>query len=288
MPLPELVDIIKNTSRSPQFTIGLYPQPNFPMAVDQWWQDAPRDFPWWVSFFERYSNFILHHSTLASYGAEPLILGGDWLNPALPGGALVDGTPSNVPEDAELRWRNLIQQIRGRYSGAIGWALSYPEGVKIPPPFLDAVDQIYILWSAPLATQPGASVEEMQAQAGNILDQEILTFQQAVGKPVIIAIAYPSIDQSATGCIAISGGGCLDYDLLDQPNTDIPELNLNLQAQANTYDAVMSAINERSWVSGYVAMGYYPPATLQDKSTSIHGKPASGVLWYWSQKYLGR
>jgi hypothetical protein len=288
MPLPELANILNNTSRSPQFTIGLYPQVNFPVPIDQWWQSAPRDFPWWVSFFERYSNFILHHATLASNGAEPLILGGDWLNPALPGGTLADGSPSNVPQDAEARWRSLIQQIRERYSGAIGWALSYPDGLKNPPPFLDAIDQVYIIWSAPMATQPGATVDEMQAQAGTVLDQEILPFQQATGKPVIIAISYPSIDQSATGCIAISSGGCLSYELLAQPNPDIPELNLNLQAQANAYNAVLSAINTRSWISGYIAMGYYPPAVLQDKSTSIHGKPASGVLWYWSQKYLGR
>jgi Glycoside Hydrolase Family 113/Carboxypeptidase regulatory-like domain len=288
MPLPELADIIKNNPLTPQFTIGLYPQPNFPMPVDQWWQQAPRNFTWWVSFFERYSNFILHHATLASNVATPLILGGDWLNPALPGGRLADGSPSNVPEDAEARWRSLIQQIRERYSGAIGWTLTYPDGLKNPPSFLDAVDQIYIIWSAPLATQPGASIEEMQAQAANILDQEILPFQQAVDKPVIIAISYPSIDQAAMGCIPVSGGGCLDYALLAQPNPDIPELNLNLQTQSNAYNAVFSAINERSWVAGYVAMGYYPPAVLQDKSISIHGKPASGVLWYWSQKYLGR
>lgn len=288
MHLPEVADIIKNNSLTPQLAIGLYPQPNFPMPADQWWQQASRTFPWWVSFFERYSNFILHHATLASNVATPLILGGDWLDPALPGGKLFDGSPSNVPEDAEARWRNLIQQIRERYQGAIGWVLTYPEGLKNPPPFLDAVDQVYIPWSAPLATQPGAPMEEMQVQAANILDQEILPFQQAVGKPVIIAISYPSIDQAAMGCIPISGGGCLDYNLLAQPNPDIPELNLNLQEQANAYNAVLSAINERSWVAGYIAMGYYPPAVLQDKSTSIHGKPTSGVLWYWTQKYLGQ
>jgi hypothetical protein len=288
MPLPELAYIINNSSHTPQFTIGLYPQVHFPVPVDQWWQDAPRDFAWWVSFFERYSNFILHHATLSSNSADPLILGGDWLNPALPGGTLADGSHSNVPEDAEMRWRSLIQQIRKRSSGAIGWAISYPDGLKHPPPFLDAVDQVYILWSAPLATQTDATVEEMQGQAGNILDEEILPFEQEVGKPVIIAMTYPSIDQASTGCIPISSGGCLDYDLLAQPNPDIPELNLNLQAQANAYNAVLTAINERSWISGYVSMDYYPPALLLDKSTSIHGKPARGVVWYWSQKYLGR
>ena len=285
---PELVSSIATAQRA-NLNVGLFPQANFPTNFDAWWQAASRDFPWWVSFFERYTNFVLHHASVASSSnAGVLILGGDWLDPALPGGQLNDGTPSNVPEDAEARWRTLISQVRERYSGKIGWAISYPDGLKAPPPFLDAIDQVYVLWSAPLASQPGAAIEELQTQAAAIFDQELLPFQQQVQRPVIIAISYPSIDQAATGCIAISGGGCLDYDLLAPPNADIPGLKLNLQAQSDAYNAVLSAINERSWISGYVSMGYYPPALLQDKSTSIHGKPASGVILYWSQKYLGK
>jgi hypothetical protein len=128
----------------------------------------------------------------------------------------------------------------------------------------------------------------MQAQAASILDQQIQPFQQQVGKPVVILISYPSIDWGATGCIATQGGGCLDYSLLSPSHPDIPELSLSLEEQANAYNAVLSTINERSWVSGYISMGYYPPAVLQDKSTSIHGKPAAGILWYWSQIFLGR
>jgi hypothetical protein len=286
--LPELVSSIGNAQRA-NLNVGLFPQPNFPTDVDTWWLAGARDFPWWVSFFERYSNFVLHHASIgSSTNAGVLVLGGDWLNPALPDGQLADGSPSNVPLDAETRWRELLNQVRQRYNGKIAWALTYPEGIQNPPPFLDAVDQVYILWSAPLAANLDATVQEMQAQAGNILDQEVLPFQQAINKPVILAISYPSIDQAATGCIAISGGGCLEYDLLAQPNPDIPELKLNLQAQAEAYNAVLAAINDRSWISGYISMGYYPPAVLQDKSTSIHGKPASGVLLFWSQKYLGK
>lgn len=269
--------------------VGLFPTPHFNTPVSQWWQAAPRDFPWWVSFFERYTNFILHHATAASQtNANALILGGDSLDPALPGGVLSDGSPSNLPQDSETRWRELIAKIRERFAGTVGWALSYPDGIKNPPPFLDAVDKIYILWSAPLATEPNASLDQMHTQAATILDQEILPFQQQTGKPVIIAITYPSIDRGSTGCIAVLGGGCLDYDILALPNPDIPELTLNLQDQADAYNAVLSAINERSWISGYVSMGFYPPTPLQDKSTSINGKPASGVLWYWTQKFLGR
>jgi hypothetical protein len=285
---PDLISSI-NFAHQHGLSIGIFPIPNFPVDMSSWWQIPTRDYYWWVSFFERYSNFILHHASVASStNAATLILGGDWLDPALPGGHLEDGSSSNVPQDAETRWRVLISQVRERYSGKIAWALSYPDGVRNPPPFLDTVDQIYILWTAQLADQPNASLVDMQARANAIINQDISPFQQQVGKPVIIAISYPSIDGGSLGCIAILGGGCLDYNLLNPPNPDIPELVLNLQDQANAYNGVLSAINDNDWITGFVSMGFYPPAILQDKSTSIHGKPASGVLWYWSPKFLGR
>lgn len=285
---PDLLSAIK-VIKTAELSVGLFPQPHFPISADQWWLSAARDYPWWLSFFERYTNFILHHALAASAnGATTLILGGEWLDPAMPGGILSDGIPSVVPQDVDQRWRNSIGKVRENYSGTLAWALSYPDGLKKPPSFLDDFDQVYILWSAPLAAQPGATLDEMQAQAEVILDQDILPFQQQVGKPVILAISYPSIDRGATGCIPIQGGGCLDYALLSPPNTDITVLNLDLQVQTDAYNAMLTAINDRPWISGYVSMGYYPPAILQDKSTSIHGKPASGVLWYWSTRFLGR
>jgi hypothetical protein len=285
---PDLLSAI-GAAQHTNMNVGLFPSVHFPSSAGEWWQSADRDYPWWMSFFERYTNFILQQATAASQtNAGLLVLGGDWLSPALPGGVLSDGTPSNVPQNAEQLWRDLLAKVRERYSGTIAWALPYPDGMKSPPPFLDAVDQVYVLWSAPLSTQPGAPLEEMQAQAARLLDQDLLPFQQQVGKPLILAISYPSIDRTATGCISIQGGGCLDYSLLAPPNTDIQALNLDLQAQADAYNAVLTAINDRPWISGYVSLGYYPPTVLQDKSTSIHGKPVAGVFWYWSTKFLGQ
>ena len=286
--MPPLKNAI-NAAQRVGLKVGLFPTAHFPSQVETWWQTAALDYPWWVSFFERYTNFILHHATVAANtNISLLILGGDWLQPALPNGFLPDGSSSHVPQDAELRWRGLIELIRQKFSGKIAWALSYPEGLKNPPPFLDMVDEIYLLWSAPLASQSGASMEELQAKADATLDQEVLPFLQQVGKPIILAIAYPSIERAATGCIAILGGGCLNYDLLDPLNPDISDLKLDLQAQANAYQAILSAINQRSWIAGFISTGYYPPAILRDKSVSIHGKPAGGVLWYWSSQFLDR
>ena len=194
---PDLTNIV-NQAQEIGLSTGIYPVPHFSIHEDLWWQNANRDFPWWVSFFERYSNFILQHASLASSTkSSVLVIGGDWINPALPDGLLSDGSPSNVPQDAEARWRELIEQVRERYSGKIAWALPYSVGMANPPPFLDAVDQIYILWSAPLGSQPNTSVEDMKAQANSILSQEIFPFQQRIGKPVLIAISYPSVEGGA-------------------------------------------------------------------------------------------
>ncbi len=285
---PDLLSAI-TTARNNGLSVALFPAPRFPYAASDWWLAAGREYPWWLSFFERYTNFITHHATLAAEShAGTLILGGDWLAPALPGGKLANGTDSGVPQGVEETWRGIIAKVRERFDGNIAWALSYPGGLQDPPPFLDAVDQVYLLWSAPLASQPGSSLGDMESSAVSILDGEVQTFQQQLGKPLILAISYPSIDRGATGCIAVQGGGCLDYSQLAPPNTDISSLALDMTTQADAYNAVLTAVNDRPWVAGYVSMGYYPPAILQDKSISIHGKPAAGVFWYWSTKFLGK
>jgi hypothetical protein len=50
---------------------------------------------------------------------------------------------------------------------------------------------------------------------------------------------------------------------------------------------MLTAVNARQWVGGIVSRGYYPPTILQDKSASIHGKPAADILWYWYPRLLG-
>jgi len=76
-------------------------------------------------------------------------------------------------------------------------------------------------------------------------------------------------------------------DRLNRPNADLTTVNLDIQQQVDIYDAMFNAINARSWVSGFVSRGYYAPVALQDKSASIHGKPASDSLWSWFPRLLG-
>jgi hypothetical protein len=284
---PDTVNTIKQ-ARSLSLNVALFPTPYFPGGSDQYWKSAPRDFAWWVTWFEHYQKFLINFADLAStQGAQALIVGGDWLNPALPGGTLSDGSLSMAPADAPARWHNLLTEVRAHFKGTLVWALPYPQGVQNPPTVLADVDQIYLLWSAPIALKSGATVEEMAAEAGKILDKDVKPFSKALNKPLTLAIAYPSALGGSSACVPDADGKCLKLERLAQPDPDISTVILNLDEQAMAYSAMLLAINERDWISGVVSRGYYPPAILEDKSTSIHGKPARSVLSYWFPRLLG-
>jgi hypothetical protein len=110
-----------------------------------------------------------------------------------------------------------------------------------------------------------------------LLDKDIQPFQTIEGKPVILAAAYPSTDDAASGS--------LTEQLLFQPGAS--QNPVDLQAQADVYQALLMAVNERTWLAGFVSRGYYPPAAMQDASASLHGKPAEDELWYWFGRFLG-
>lgn len=280
--------IMVSQARAANLNVGIFPVPHFATSPASFWQQAPRDSSWWLDWFDHYRAFAVNYADFAAQsGSQALVLGGDWLQPALPGGTLTDGSPSGVPADANSRWQSVLSEVRQHFKGGLYWALPYSPGkLSSPPPFLSSVDGVYLLWTAPLASQANASKSDMTAKAGELLDNEVSPLASALNKPVVLALAYPSADGVQSGCYSDGQGGCLDWSALDQPSNPA-SVSLNLQAQADVYEAVLSALNTRAWISGIVSRGYYPPAMLQDKSASIHGKPAADLLWYWFPRLTG-
>jgi hypothetical protein len=276
-------------ARSLNLNVALFPQPRFPQTAGDFWKTAPRSAAWWDAWFNHYRAFAVHFADLATRSdAQALILGGDWIAPALPDGKLADGSPSGVPADAEARWLTILAEVRQHYAGRVLFAIPYTNADLQPPVnLLRGADAIYLLWFAKLSASPTPDKAAMTAEAGRLLDENIFPVQAQTGKPLIIGLSYPSSSYSATGCLPNPAGGCLDWTALDRPNPDIPSLNLDLQQQFDIYDAILNAVNGRTWVSGVVSRGYFPPAALQDKSASVHGKPAADLLWYWFPRLLG-
>jgi hypothetical protein len=126
----------------------------------------------------------------------------------------------------------------------------------------------------------------MTDQTSKILDNEISPLASFVNKPILLALAYPSANGGANGCFDNGQGGCLDWTALNQPNNP-GSVSLNLQGQSDLYETLLNLINSHPWVGGVISRGYYPPALLQDKSASVHGKPAADLLWYWFPRLTG-
>jgi glycosyl hydrolase family 113/carboxypeptidase family protein len=276
-------------ARTMNLNVALFPQPRFATNANDFWRTAPRDAGWWDNWFDHYRAFIVHFADLATQSSsQAVILGGDWIAPALPAGKLADGNPSGVPADAETRWKNIIVEIRQHFRGNLIFAIPYDNNViQLPVNVLKDTDAVYLLWSVKLSTAASPNKGDMINEAGKLLDTNVSPYQTQVGKPFIIALSYPSSNYSATGCIPNGNNGCFDWTVLNRPNADLGTVNLDLQQQVDIYDAMFNAVNARSWVSGFVSRGYFAPAALQDKSASIHGKPAADLLWYWFPRLLG-
>ncbi len=261
-------------ARASNLSVALFPAANLPGDATSWWQSAQRDPDWWEAWFSRYAAFALYHADLATKtGAQALILGGDWVVPALPGGQ-VNGASSGVPDNAEARWEAILANVREHFGGQVLWSISYSGSLQATPIFTKDLDGIYLLWNAPLNSN---SVDDLKLAGGQLLDQDIQPFQTELGKPVILAAAYASVEGAANKSASTPA--------FFQPGT--AQGPVNLKAQADVYQGLLAAVNERAWLGGFISRGYYPPVALQDGSASVHGKPAEDVLWYWFGRFLG-
>src|SRR5215207_2257536 len=276
-------------ARAINLNVALFPQPRFATNAADFWRSAPRDPNWWKAWFDHYRAFVIHYADLASLsGSQALVIGGDWIGPALPAGTLADSSLSGVPSYAETRWKSLIAEVRQHFRGTVIFALPYDSSpVSAPASILGDADIVYLLWFAKLSDQANPNKADLLNEAGRLLDQNISPTQVQVNKPFIIGLSYPSSTFSSTGCIPGGGGGCLDWSALNRPSPDLGTVNLDLQQQVDIYDAVFNAVNGRTWISGLISRGYFAPVALQDKSASIHGKPTADLLWYWFPRLLG-
>ena len=266
--------------------LAIFPVVDLGSNLINWWDTAQKDQDWWQSWFDRYQEFILNYADFAQQvKARALILGDPSILPSLPSALANKSKPSNGSPDADKRWRKLITDVRSRYRGQLVWALTSPGNVSNPPAFVDQVDQLYVLVSAPLGENVKDGFSGFLPQISKILDGDIQALKTSLNKPLWIGIDYPSISDAEKGC-ADTGDGCAAFSLLDPPYTEDVPAQINLQEQVDIYHAFLTAINDRSWIDGFITRRYFPPVSLQDKSSSVRGKPAANVLWFWFTQML--
>ncbi len=251
---------IGQTAQELGLNIAIYPQINFLTSQEDWWGDITGDAGWWRSWFDRYKIFVQNFSTLANtIKARALILGDPNISPALPVTMYTNDSQPFPYQDSESEWRTIITEIRSRQPDLmLLWAVEYPLIANYSPQFLEIFDGFYVLWSGPLNVPGDISAETLTNQIGAMLDEDLFPIKEQTGKPMILAIKYPSIDGAASG----------------------------YKEQADNYQAIFNAINQRPWINGIVSRGFYPPIALSDSSASIRGKPAGEITHYWFQKLV--
>jgi len=250
-------------------------------SLSDWWAAAPKSAEWWNAWFTAYRTFLVGYADLAQQaGVEELVVARTSVIPAMPGAP-------GAPADAEIRWRVLIRDLRNHFGGRMAVELLLTDQLQMPPLFLDEVDEIYVQVRSPLGANDGASVEEMSASAGALLDGKVAVLR-ALGKPIVIAAAFASANGGASGCPNDASGACVALEALSSGSPLAIATAPNLSAQANAYQALLANAAARDWVSGFVAWGYYPAVGLRDASPSVHGKPAETVLQVFFQALSGR
>jgi hypothetical protein len=268
-------------ARSAGLTIAVFPEIKFPDSDDDnWWLHAQETPDWWNSWFEQYQRFILHQADLANLlGADVLIIGDPEIAPALP----IASGENNQPNEKLDRWLDLIQTLRKSFEGQLAWATEAQADLTQQDPLLfKDVDLVYLLWSVSLASTPQTDSSELAVAAAAYLDTVVFPWIIQFDKPLILAVEYPAIDgASVSGC----GQHPSLCDSYTTSNVNGMSLSIDLYEQASLYDAVAAAISQRSWVSGLISRGFNSAVTLRDGSSSVYGKPAWNVLWFWFQQF---
>ncbi len=259
-------DLIKIITEAHKHGLKVFMNP-FPWSINV--QDSSpqkHSEAWWRAFERQWRPIMMHYAQIAQeYGVEML---GFRMWPSI----------YNLSEDeapiVDLLARNLLKDIRKVYKGTIAvqfWLYGPDMEVYGKGDYLSFTIWPHFPWH--LADSKDAPVDDMVAKLRDHLDNELLPARNKWGKDIIVEqIGVCSYDGANTGEPYFE---TQLYYYKDDPN--IP---LDLQEQANGYEAILHALAERDWIAGAYSFNYNYWDSI-DKSPSIRSKPAEKVVAKW-------
>ncbi len=203
----------------------------------------------WAAWFASYREFIVHYAAMAeALGAEMFSAGCE-----------LDRTVGR-----EADWRATIAAVRAAYRGLLTYADDQAESDSEAVRWWDAVDLIGLDAYPTLTDNPHPSVRDFRAGWNRYL-QSLHEISRRWGTNIVVTeIGYRSIQ-----------GGAQD------PWNWQKEGPVDLEVQANAYQAGLQALLGRGWIQGVYWWQWMPdPENGGPKDTgySPHGKPAERVL----------
>ncbi len=247
----DLIHVI-NEARSLGLKVMLKPHVDLNNDPDHWRGqirfDNEAD---WAAWFASYRNFINHYAELAqANGVDAFVVGVE-----------LAGTSGR-----EADWRQVVAEVRERFSGPITYAANHG-GEELAITWWDAVDYIGVDAYYPLTDENDPTVDELKAawQERIVLLENL---SRRYGRPVIFTeIGYRSVD----------GANRAPWDWQRDGTID-------LQEQADCYQAVFESFWDQPWFLGvYWWMWWTDPSIggPADDSYTLYGKPAEQILRVW-------
>jgi len=259
-------DLVKIITESHKHGLKVFMNP-FPWSINV--QDSSpqkHSEAWWRAFEMQWRPIMMHYAQIAQeYGVEMF---GFRMWPSI----------YNLSEDeapiVDLLARNLLKDIRKVYKGKIVvqfWLYSPDMEVYGKGDYLSFLIWPHFPWH--LADSKDATVDDMVAKLEDHLDNELLPARNKWGKDIIVEqVGVCSYDGANTGEPYFE---TQLYYYKDDPNIPV-----DLQEQADGYEAILHALAERSWIAGAYSFNYNYWDSI-DKAPSIRSKPAEKVVAKW-------
>lgn len=174
----------------------------------------------WAEWEKDYARYIITYAKIAEkHKVEMLCIGTEYKIAAT---------------KREVFWRGLIKAIRKIYNGKVTYAANWDNYANIK--FWDDLDFVGVDAYFPLSQSKTANIKELN-QKWQIIVNELQTFSKKQNKKVLFTeFGYKSIHFSAWN----------QWEL----ESIREDVNVNLQAQVNTYSSLFENIWGESWFGG--------------------------------------
>ncbi len=219
----------------------------------------------WTLWFENYRNFINFYADLAETNSVELF---------------VVGTELRSSQTSEMEWRHVISEARTYFSRNITYAANWDSYNTGSIKFWDALDYVGVDAYFPLTNSYNPTLSQLISawsyctKSGytgqNWTNQLYSTYTQTGKKIVFTEIGY--VSQNGTNT---------------QPWNWNVSLTLDLQEQADCYQAALEAFTASTWFEGWFWWNWETnpnagkPGTSDEKHYTPQNKPAQNVLKYY-------
>ena len=169
-------------------------------------------------------------------------------------------------------WRSLIGKVKTVYNGELTYSANWDNYENIP--FWEELDYIGVNSYFPLIETPNPTKDEI-FNAWEATFNTLKTFHIQHDRPILFTeFGYMSVDYSAWRSW--------------ENEAEVDSRNLNLQAQANAFEALFERFwNEEWWAGGFIwkwQMDYPNAGGQENKFYTPENKPAEETIKNWYSK----